>query len=203
MLPSSKKVALRSWRDDEQILVGSKVTRKENKLVELAQTLYVWDNGKNWFSNIHSFNLAMLVKQGWRLLKNTHSLFYWVYKSKYFRNKSFFRCSITKIWKLGLEKHRSSKICLRQWIKMAGVDTSFCTCKVVIYKFVFVGFYSMPNLIVIIFNLVYPVFIVGFDCKGCVLERECEDSSKWRQKTSRRCLTTKLPTKWNMCLAHD
>ena len=35
-----------------------------------------------------------------------------------------------------------------------------------------VGFYSMPNLIVIIFNLLYPVFIVGFDCKGCVRERE-------------------------------
>ena len=36
----------------------------------------------------------------------------------------------------------------------------------------FVGFYSVPNLIVIIFNLLYPVFIVGFDCKGCVLEKE-------------------------------
>ena len=36
----------------------------------------------------------------------------------------------------------------------------------------FVGFYSMPNLIVIIFNFLYPVFIVGFDCKGCVIERE-------------------------------
>ena len=43
----------------------------------------------------------------------------------------------------------------------------------------FVGFYSVPNLIVIIFNLLYLVFIVGFNCKGCVLERErvCEDSS--------------------------
>ena len=30
----------------------------------------------------------------------------------------------------------------------------------------------MPNLIVIIFNLVYPIFIVGCDCKGRVLERE-------------------------------
>ena len=30
----------------------------------------------------------------------------------------------------------------------------------------------MPNFIVILFNLLYPVFIVGFDCKGCVLERE-------------------------------
>ena len=36
----------------------------------------------------------------------------------------------------------------------------------------FVGFYSVPNLIVILFNLMYPVFVVGSDCKGCVLERE-------------------------------
>ena len=37
----------------------------------------------------------------------------------------------------------------------------------------FVGFNSMKNLIVILFNLLYPVFIVGFDYKGCVIEREC------------------------------
>ena len=30
----------------------------------------------------------------------------------------------------------------------------------------------MPNLVVILFNLLYPVFIVGFNCKGCVIERE-------------------------------
>ena len=30
----------------------------------------------------------------------------------------------------------------------------------------------MPNLIVIIFNLVYPVYIVGCDCKDYVLEKE-------------------------------
>ena len=36
----------------------------------------------------------------------------------------------------------------------------------------FVGFYFVPNLIVILLNLGYPVFIVGFDCKGCVIERE-------------------------------
>ena len=51
------------------------------------------------------------------------------------------------------------------------------SCKVVIYKYVFFGFYSVPNLIVSLFNFLYPVFIVGFDCKGCVIERECEDSS--------------------------
>ena len=32
----------------------------------------------------------------------------------------------------------------------------------------------MPNLIVILFNLLYPIFIVGFNCKGCVIERERE-----------------------------
>ena len=37
----------------------------------------------------------------------------------------------------------------------------------------FVGFNFMPNLIVILFNLLYPIFIVGFDCKGCVIKREC------------------------------
>ena len=46
-------------------------------------------------------------------------------------------------------------------------------CKVVIYNYVFVGFNSVPNLIVIVFNFMYPVFHVGFICKGCVREREC------------------------------
>ena len=31
----------------------------------------------------------------------------------------------------------------------------------------------MPNLIVILFNLLCSVFIVGFNSKGCVIEREC------------------------------
>ena len=43
----------------------------------------------------------------------------------------------------------------------------------------------MPNLIVIIFNLVYPVFIVGCDCKGCVLER---GSVKTQASEARRLL---------------
>ena len=30
----------------------------------------------------------------------------------------------------------------------------------------------MSTLIVILFNLLYSVFIVGFNCKGCVIERE-------------------------------
>ena len=53
----------------------------------------------------------------------------------------------------------------------------------------FVGFYSVPNLIVIIFNLLYLVFIVGFDCKGCVLERE---SVKTQTIEARRVLAGSL-----------
>ena len=37
----------------------------------------------------------------------------------------------------------------------------------------FIGFNSMPNLVVILFNLLYPVFIMEFNCKGCVIKREC------------------------------
>ena len=36
----------------------------------------------------------------------------------------------------------------------------------------FVGFNSVTNLIVILFNILYPVFIVRLYCKGCVIERE-------------------------------
>ena len=36
----------------------------------------------------------------------------------------------------------------------------------------FVDFNSVTNLIVILFNLLYPVFIVGLYRKGCVIERE-------------------------------
>ena len=36
----------------------------------------------------------------------------------------------------------------------------------------FVVFYSVPNLIVILFNLMYHVFVVGIYCKGCVIVKE-------------------------------
>ena len=36
----------------------------------------------------------------------------------------------------------------------------------------FVGFYSVPNLIVILFNLLYLVSVVGIYCTGCVIVKE-------------------------------
>ena len=46
-------------------------------------------------------------------------------------------------------------------------------CKVVIYNYVFIGFYSMPKLIVIMFNLMYPVFLMSFLFVRVLCEREC------------------------------
>ena len=56
--------------------------------------------------------------------------------------------------------------------------------KVVIYNYVFVGFNSVPNFIVILFNLMYPIFHAGFICKDCVWERErvCEESRLLKTK---------------------
>ena len=44
----------------------------------------------------------------------------------------------------------------------------------------------MPNLIVILFNLLYPVFYVEFHCKGCVWERLWRLKTHWRSKVFSR-----------------
>lgn len=44
--------------------------------------------------DIHAFNLAMLAKQAWRLIKSLHSLFYKVYKAQYFPNFSFMEAEL-------------------------------------------------------------------------------------------------------------
>ena len=41
------------------------------------------------FRDLHAFNLAMLSKQAWRLTQDINSLFYKVYKARYFPNCSF------------------------------------------------------------------------------------------------------------------
>ena len=41
------------------------------------------------FRDIHALNLALLEKQAWRLIHQNHSLFFRVYKARYFPNCSF------------------------------------------------------------------------------------------------------------------
>lgn len=41
------------------------------------------------FKNLHAYNLAMLAKQGWRLVSNPHSLIARLYKSIYFPDGNF------------------------------------------------------------------------------------------------------------------
>ena len=49
------------------------------------------DKGGMGFIEIHAFNLAMLAKQAWQLNQGSHSLFFRVYKARYFPNCSFMK----------------------------------------------------------------------------------------------------------------
>lgn len=53
------------------------------------------DRGGVGFRDIYTFNLVMLAKQAWRLTQETHSLFYQVYKARYFPSCSFMGGSLT------------------------------------------------------------------------------------------------------------
>ena len=46
------------------------------------------------FWDIHAFNLAMLAKQAWSLIQGSHSLFYKVYKARYFPFCSFMEAEL-------------------------------------------------------------------------------------------------------------
>ena len=46
------------------------------------------------FRDLHSFNLAMLSKQAWKLIHDSNSLFYKVYKARYFPNSSFMMANV-------------------------------------------------------------------------------------------------------------
>lgn len=46
--------------------------------------------GRLGFKKLHLFNLALLAKQGWKILKNTDFLLHLIYKTNYFPNVDFF-----------------------------------------------------------------------------------------------------------------
>ena len=61
------------------------------------------------FQDIHAFNLAMLAKQAWCLIHETHLLFYHVYKARYFPSCSFMDAELganpSMVWRSLLQAH--------------------------------------------------------------------------------------------------
>ena len=59
------------------------------------------------FQDLNAFNLAMLAKQAWRLIQNTHFLFHRVYKARYCPRSSFLKAELgpnpSFVWRSLLE----------------------------------------------------------------------------------------------------
>ena len=61
-------------------------TRSEKKIywINWKRLCTPKNRGGMDFWDIHAFNFAMLAKQAWRLVTRSHSLFYRVYRARYF-----------------------------------------------------------------------------------------------------------------------
>lgn len=79
------------------------------------------------FKNLHDFNLSMLGKQGWRLLKNPQSLASRVYKARYYPKDNFLTSSLggnsSYIWRSIWEAKSVLKDGIR-WCIGSGKDVS-------------------------------------------------------------------------------
>ena len=49
---------------------------------------------KMGFRDLKDFNLALLAKQGWRILANQNSLVHRIFKAKYFTNNTFLEAKL-------------------------------------------------------------------------------------------------------------
>lgn len=51
-------------------------------------------HGGMGFKDLELFNVSLLAKQGWRLLHDSHSLLFRVFKAKYFSNSDYLRSTL-------------------------------------------------------------------------------------------------------------
>ena len=72
------------------------------------------NEGGLWFRNMAQFNIALLEKQGWRLLLNSNLLVAQVLKAKYFPNVDF------------LDSHLGNNVSYTWKSIWAGVNGSIC-----------------------------------------------------------------------------
>ncbi|KAG6687414.1 hypothetical protein I3842_11G070100 [Carya illinoinensis] len=64
--------------------------KEENKIrwVSWSKMCATKQNEGKGFKDLHSFNMALLEKQAWKIMNETSSLLHRIYKSKYFLNSS-------------------------------------------------------------------------------------------------------------------
>ena len=89
----------KAWCDSVNSMVSKYwwgQTREENKIhwFSWGQLCSSKDECGMGFRDLHCFNLALLAKQGWRILTQQQSLFTRVFKSKYFPGGSFLRAKL-------------------------------------------------------------------------------------------------------------
>ena len=75
----------------------------ENSVDQLEKLCKSKLEGGMGFRNLQAFNLAMLAKQGWRLLSNPQSLIARIYKARYYPHgdvlNSKLGCSLSYAWR--------------------------------------------------------------------------------------------------------
>jgi hypothetical protein len=73
---------------------GQKETKKKIHWLSWAKLCRGKKEGGLGFKDLHLFNLALLAKHVWRLMRNSDSLFSQVFKAKYFPQSNFLQAKI-------------------------------------------------------------------------------------------------------------